>query len=489
MRLLTAAAVGGALALPGCAAPPTPAFAERILPPPNLLPVVEVGTAKPADELPMPRPVEGEPPPTVGPLTLQDALRIGDENNPRLRQMAARVDIARAGRVVAFAEFLPTASVIGRHIQGTPSSTPFSLPTLPTVVGNVAFGGSSDSFTTAELHVQATVYDFGRSPARYGQAVAALDIAALQFQRARQTVAFDVTVAYLTVRRDRALRVIAEAAVRRAEVVLRDARNFLKRGTGLRNDVLRTEVLVAEARLALVRARTAEETAIAALNQVLGVRAAGPVAADNLVTDEATDICLADALRLAVANRQEFAVAVKAVASARLGTEFARADFLPKVVAGMDGTNQGARDRPTTSLLSGGVGIEMGLFEGGRRFGRLQGARAEVALAIAQGQEVCDRIAFEVEASWLSIADARERVRLARTDLTGATENLRVVRRQFATGEATPTDVVDAELALVRGQENEATAWYDYQTAVARLAYAVGVEPAALQRGCPAPTE
>jgi outer membrane protein TolC len=52
---------------------------------------------------------------------------------------------------------------------------------------------------------------------------------------------------------------------------------------------------------------------------------------------------------------------------------------------------------------------------------------------------------------------------------------LRVVRSLFEKGDATPTDVVDAELALTRAQEDSFTALYDYQTALARLAYAVGL--------------
>ena len=103
-----------------------------------------------------------------------------------------------------------------------------------------------------------------------------------------------------------------------------------------------------------------------------------------------------------------------------------------------------------------------------------------MALAFAQGEEVCDRIAFEVDAAFLRLDDARQRLVLARTDLEQARENLRVVRKQYDAGDATPTDIVDAELALVRGQENLATATYDDQVAAAGLAYAVGLSPKSL---------
>jgi outer membrane protein TolC len=418
---------------------------------------------------------------------LEQALALAEQNNPRLQQMRARVDLARAGKEVAFAEFLPQANTTFRHIQGSPAHEPFALPTLPTAVGNVAFGGSSDRFDTTELHLQWTVFDFGRRTGRFGQAVAAVDIAELQYQRARQTVVFNVTAAYLAVLRYHAERRIAEEAVRRAESLLRDARNFLNRGTAIRNDVLRTEVLLAEARLGLVKAHTAEGIALAGLNQEMGVQA-DSVAQIPLEDepDASRPPALPDALQMAVANRPEFTAAVRAIASARLGEGVARADFLPKVVAGGTAVHQETNDRSTADLFTGGVGVEISLFEGGRRAGRLHGARAELAVAVAQGQEVCDRITYEVQTTFLMLDDARERVALARTDAARADENLRVVRRLFDRGDATPTDVADGDLAFVRGQQNEAAAAYDYRIALARLVYAVGITPEGWDKACAA---
>jgi outer membrane protein len=489
----------GLLGTLGCVslhpAVPAAALADRIvaparLPPPAAVAETPTAPAPPlfaADEAPSPE----------GPLTLTRALALADQNNPRLLQMRARVEAARAGREVAFADFLPEANVTYRHIQGAPSHEKFALPTLPTAVGNVAFGGTSDRFQAAELHLQWTVFDFGRTLGRFGQAAAAADIAALQADRARQTVAFNVTAAYFTVLRSRAERLIAEEAVRRAEALLRDARNFLKRGTTITNDVLRTEVLLSEARLQLVRARTAEGVAVAALAQEMGVTRAFQVAEEPRqlgICRLGPEAPLEAALQLAVDSRPEFRAALKVILSARFGEGVAEADFLPKVVAGATAAHQETNDTRTTNLLSGGVGIELGLFEGGRRLGRLRGARAEAAVAIAQGQEVCDRIGFEATAAYLGLADARERLALTRTEVEHATENLRVVRRLFEKGDATPTDVVDADLALVRAQENDAAARYDYQTAVARLAYAVGVPvevgpPDAGPGACSAPSD
>jgi outer membrane protein TolC len=410
-------------------------------------------------------------------LTLEQAVALAQQYNPHLQVLQQRVEQARAGRQIAFADFLPEVKATLRHIEGVPAATRFALPTIPTVVGNVAFGGTSDRFDTAELMLQWTLWDFGRTMGKYGQSMAGLAIAELTYQRARQTVAFDLTRAYFGLLQARASRVTAEEAVQRAEAHLRDARNFLKRGVGVRNDVLRAEVQVAEMRLDLVRTRTAEAIAMAGLNQVLGFNVSSLTRVVDRAAEPVFDRSLAECLQLAVGNREEFRVVLQTITAAQYGIDVARAEFLPRVYVGGSSVRQEGNGIADSRLTSGGLGIELGLFEGGRRTGRLRSARAEVGAALAQGKEICDRIAYEVDVAWLSIDDARQRIALSRSTVEQARENLRVVTSLFRKGDATPTEVVDAELVMIRAQQNYWTALYDYQTALARLQYAVGLPP------------
>lgn len=479
------------------------ALRERILPPADSVAPPEVGPSvlpgAPGELLPAPRKVsedgeEQEAAPAqpqaedqetssacgcAGPLapalSLEDAIELSFQNSPTVELMRQRIAQAQGGRTVAFAGFLPQATLTYRHVAGTPSNEPFALPTLPTYIGNVAFGGSSDRFDIAELNTQWILWDFGRTPGRYGQAVSQVEIARLQYDRARQTVAFNVTAAYLQVLQARALRTVAAEAVRRAESVLRDSRNFLKRGTGIRNDVLRADVLLSEMRLNQVKARTAEGIAVAALNQAIGINVSAPTCVLDREGAPPFGLTLAESLQLAVDNRDEFGVVMQVIRSARLGTGVAEADFLPKVYVGGTGASLRNAAGVESNLAVGGLNIELSLFEGGRRLGKLQTAEADVRAAVAQGKEICDRIAYEVQSAFLLIDDARQRIALSRTAVAGATENLRVVRSLFEKGDATPTDVVDGELAMTRAQQDYYVALYDYQTAVARLAYAAGV--------------
>ena len=419
--------------------------------------------------------------PPARPLSLDEVIAFADKLSPRLSAMREQVARAEGARTVAFAGFLPEVDARYRYIRGTES---FGLPTLPTAVGNVSYGGEADRFRQAELAVQWVVFDFGRTPGRFGQSQASLDIASLEYERARQTVRFDVTAAYFALLRAQAFRHIADQAVRTAESSLRDAENFLGQGTALREDVQRAEVQLAQMRLDLVRARTEEGIATAGLNRTVGFHVSSPTAVADVVAEPPFSRALGDCLRLAVDHRDELRVALRAIDSARLGVGVAQADFLPRVVVGGAGIHV---DRPgpkiEENVFTGGFGIELALFKGGSRLGELETADADLRLAIARAEDVCDAIAFEVLSAYLLVDEARERIRLGRVAVAHARENQRVEADLFRSGDATATDLVDAELVLVRSQQEYFDALYGYQTAIARMVYATGTELAVEDHG------
>ncbi|MFM7140531.1 MAG: TolC family protein, partial [Alphaproteobacteria bacterium] len=118
----------------------------------------------------------------------------------------------------------------------------------------------------------------------------------------------------------------------------------------------------------------------------------------------------------------------------------------------------------------------------GRRLGELRSQSAALREAIAGGKEVCDSIAYEVISAWLAIEDARARIRLGRTAVEHARENMRVEQDLYRQGDATATDMVDAELVRVRSEQDYWDAIYGYRTALARLAWATGA-PAGGEHG------
>jgi len=445
--------------LAGCAqAPPRmpdAALAERILPQPPA-PIADV---EPACD-----PAVGEP------LNLERAIALGLQNQPLLRVARESIQQAVGRAEVAFAPFLPTASAYTRAFIGqNPEQERVPLPALEL---GTARGGQN--FVVQEMLLQWTLWDFGRTYGRFQQAGLAVDIAQLQVTRAEQTVAFDVASAYFRLLQARAAAVVAREAVRRAESILDITRKSLAAGLVERDRVLRAEVQLAQEQRAVVNATRAERIAVAGLNLAIGINVNSATEVVDRTDEPAFEASLAECLQAATAQRREFAVASRAIDSAQEGVRVARAEFAPQVIGQGAVAYTSGRKVFVGDAQSGSIIINWDLFAGGKRQGQLRTSNAGLRAATAQAQVVCDTIAFEVNEAYQDVTASRQAIALAKPAVEQARENLRLVTRRYEAGDATPTDIVDAETALTRAEHDLYTARYDYLTALARIAYATG---------------
>jgi outer membrane protein len=417
-------------------------------------------------------------------LTLEEAKSLASRLNPVLGQSLAAVETAVGNEEVAFSGFLPT-------LQGSYSYQAFSsdvgfagtrdrFPVLP-VRG---FGPGTQDFHVAELQLRWAVFQFGRQLAKHDQSLLREEIAKLQVDRARQTVEFDVSQSYFRALEARSALLTAEQALTRAEAVLGDARNQERRGVLTAEDVLRAEVQVAEVRQILTGARSAVRVTVAGLNRSIGLDVSAPTEVADRRDEPAVTLTLEDSLGLALVNRREIAVVRKGIADADLDVKIARADYLPILSiqsAVSDITGTGVQN---ANVLAGGAFATLDVYTGGKRRGQLRAARAGVGRATAQAKQVIDGVSYEVHYAHTAVDDARERVAQARTTVTQAREAFRLVDNRYKTGDAQPTDVIDAQTTRTRAEQDLNAALYQYQTAVARLEYAVGAPVAS---SAPAP--
>ena len=188
---------------------------------------------------------------TGKPLTLPEAIDLAFRSQPRLRAQLESIAQARGQQQIAFSAFLPIVAAnydVGGYSLGV-GGHPVQLrraardSTSYPASGAVPIGlNLGTTFELAELKVQWLLLDFGRRLGLYEQAKLSSDIAGLQTERAHQTVANEVAVAYYNVLRSQALRRTAQDALRRAEEELADARKRQREGVIEREVVLRSEV-------------------------------------------------------------------------------------------------------------------------------------------------------------------------------------------------------------------------------------------------------
>jgi len=485
---------------------------QRILPPPNAnvsaeppapkKPVREASSVsknRPAQSdstpetdsetatLPSPNPVNEVSYNSDQTLRLPDAIALAFRLQPRLRASLESINQAQGRQEISFAAFLPILtsgySVGGFHLNagGAPLSTAGLVPNnfnfIPGL-GAIPFGlNINTGYELAELKLQWLVCDFGRRLGRYNQAGLAVDIAQLQTQRAYQTVANEVAVAYYQVLRTRSLRRIATESVRRAEDDRDVARKLAKGGVVEREKVLRAEVALSQAQRSLDVAEEEETIAIAALNLAIGLNASSVTGVVDTVDIPHFSLGLADCLQAAV-GRREFQVARRSVQVAQVGARVACADFAPRIVA--DGSlfdYQQSSPRGHADLALGFIKLEWGLFEGGKRVAEVHIADSRIREAMAQADSIADTIAFQVNQTYRQMVLARKGIDRSRPAVDQARETYRLVVARSQQGDATPAELTEAEAGLTRAEQDYANAIYDYLAAIERLQYAMGATP------------
>jgi outer membrane protein TolC len=431
-------------------------------------------------------------------LTLPDAIALAFQRQPRLRAHLESIEQARGLKGIAQSLFLPTlgtaysAGGFDLNVGGQPLK-------LPTPGGAGAVSGFTvlppgfalpvglnlnTGYELAELKLQWLVIDFGKRLGTYEAAKIGVDIAQLQVDRAHQTVAN--AVAYYNVLRTVAHRQTAREAVRRSEDERDVARKLAKGGVIEREQVLRSEVQLAESLRLLDLAEEGVGVAHAALNLAIGLKPG-----ENVVVVEPPGVPgfgadLRECLETATRRRREFQVARRSVDVAQEGNRVARASFAPRVVA--EGTLidlQQSAPRGHADAALGFIRLEWTAFEGGRRLAAKSVADSKLREAMAQAESIADTIAFQVNENYRRLVASRLGIERARPAVEQAQENYRLVRARAAEGDATPSEIIDAETSLTRAEQNHLNSTYDYLSAIAKLEYVMGVSPSPLNDVAP----
>jgi outer membrane protein len=462
-----------------------PGVAARVLVPPDLNVNPKETVVRPdafgrasAEPTAIPAPADG---PMI--FALPDAISFALQYNPRLRSARAAIERAQGQEQVAFAPFLPQIDLLGQY--GVVSRT--LAPGSPGYAGFLLPGDfDTRSYAETEIGLQWTLYDFGRTGGHYQQAVGRERITQLQLARARQTVEFDVSAAYMDVLLARASRRVQEDAVRRAEAILEDTEARRKGGVALKEDVLRAEVQLSESREALVLSREGEFNAVARLNNAMGRNAGLPLEVVDVEAEPPLPGALASLLELAADQRPEVSLARQAVAVAQAGQQAAEGEFLPRIFIRTSAGRTDGENVITGWQEGAGLHVESPLYAGGRHRGELRSADADIEAALADAQVILDAISLQVNVAYRGVIASRERIELARTAIIQAEENLRLLQVRYRNGNATPTDIVDSEAALTRSQQRFFSATYTYLAALDRLEYALGRQGAFLRQAAEA---
>jgi outer membrane protein TolC len=417
------------------------------------------------------------------PLTLEEAITRGVAQAPRVAEAKAR-------------EAAAVATVQSRRALGSPSVATSSGFLRTNHVDEFGVRQSNGQLVVLfpdipnnyRVRGELTIPLITGGRVDFSVAAADADVRAAQADTrvAEQDVRLDVIRAYWVLVTARESVKVLEAGLQRMDAWVGDVQARVTTGILPPNDLLSAQAQRAHQNVLLIQARNAAALAEIDLARLIGVDFTQPIVTATPVdrplvgAAEAIDQPIQALVTRATETRSERASVRERQEGLRASANAALATTRPQVaaLASVEPSRPNQRFVPRTDQwrLSWDLGVNATwpLRDGGR-------ARADHATALAQSNALGERlrdldasIALEVRQRLLDIESNRAALQAAGEGVTAATEARRVIGERFNAGVATPTDVLDAQNAVLQAELERTQVSAALRLGEARLLRAIG---------------
>ncbi len=397
------------------------------------------------------------------PLTLEACVRIALDKNPLMRSAQEGVAAAEEGVGEARAPYYPDLGLNAGY--GYWQKYAF-LPNGITRLGISPVIGPTDEWT-AGLRARYTIFDSGERQAKLRAASASKGLAEEESVRARLDMVLEIHIAFYSFVSALETHSVAKEQLLRAEDHLRLARERKSAGVVPLVDVVRAQVGVGDAKLALVRAENLIRLASGNLNTSMGLPVETLLRVEPKVPEMKSPdaIDLTQAFERAVRSRPELRASLHRLQVARSNMDGAKSAYGPKIRA--EG-GYGWHDKeflPQEEEWLVGITIDLPLFTGFARKHRLAKAKAEMSKEGAEMERISQRVRQEVWSAYSKLREAFEATQSAAILVKDAQESHRLAQERYKVGAGTLTDLLDARTALDRAEANLVATHWEYHTA------------------------
>lgn len=421
-------------------------------------------------------------------LTLERSIELGFRNNKELQVAKERVKEAQAYVEEASTAFMP-------QLTGEMGYTRLDIaPFFPTAKFAQLGGGSMppddsgdipkkitiglpDNYSAA-LTLQQPIFTGGKLVDSYKISKMAKLSTESDLQRTNNELIFEIKKAYWHVINAQELEKVAKESTLQLEAHLEDLQSMYEAGLVATNELLRTKVRYSETKLLHLKARHAVRLVKKQFCDVVGIPLDSEV---NFLTKAEYlphDIIQIDtAIEEGLANRPEITTLEYQKMMAKGEVEIHRKGYLPDVffLANL-GYNYPDREYNKDFYTTWNIGIyaQMNIFDWGKNASKTQQARSRLAQLDITRQRIMDLITLDVSKTHLALVEVSKEIEVTSESVEQAEENLRVTHEKFKEGLTTNTELLDAQIMLIRAKAAYSNAITGYLIAEADLERAIG---------------
>ncbi|HEX2929829.1 MAG TPA: TolC family protein [Candidatus Binatia bacterium] len=405
--------------------------------------------------------------PTGKLLTIEDAIRIGLDNHPRIKSSNERVLSQQAVLGQQMSAYYPIIAMSNQY-RASQSST------------NGGADTASESFSS-QASLNYILYNFGKREGNVQAARDTLNATKQDSETTNQDIILAVKQAYYVYLGAQALVKVRQDTVRSRDLLVRQAQGFYDVGTRAKIDVARAQANLYTAQADLIVAENAVKIAWVTLRNAMG----SPRLPEQPVAEDSPEVefsmNLAGARNVAFDSRTE----LKSFDALRKASDqliaVARRSHLPDFLFDASyGRRHVSNDplQPNTFPLQPVWSVQLSLnipiFDGFRTTNRVEETLHNYYNIKAQEEDRRQQIALEVEQSYLRVVETQERIKAVEAAASAAKENLDLAQGRYQVGVGSIIEVTDAETLYTDAQTTYIRTIYEYKIADAQLARSMG---------------
>jgi outer membrane protein TolC len=303
-----------------------------------------------------------------------------------------------------------------------------------------------------------------------------VDVAEIKRRVTRREVAFQVVQAYYRLLEAQRLTDVARTSVTQLEAQQREAQSLFDNGVIGKNDLLRAGLALASAKQREIQMRGNVLLARGQLATFMGEPPGAAIEAEPFTGEPAAleEPNVEAAEVRAAAQRLEVRELDRSMEQADHGVAAAKKKLIPQVNAIGNYTHFEGSQFQQENAAYVGLFASWDVWDWGTTTSGISSANAKLDQARIARKKLEDQVRLEARQAFVNAETARQALGVARTAVSQAEENFRIVTRKFEAASATSFDVVDAEALLTQARGQVETGLYDLLIARAALARATG---------------
>lgn len=411
---------------------------------------------------------EVEPPP----LTLEQVIQIALEANLDIKTSIQETEAAEYERKMSRTNFYPTLNTTYQYQRNEKEvSSPFMGIITP-----------EDEYTLSASITQPLFTGFSITN-QYKRSELNLDLTKANKKRVRQDVVIEATKAYFEILKAEKFLAVSKESVRQVSVQTDVVNNFYQVGMSPLNDLLESQVLLANAKQQVVISRSNLVVARSYMNVLLRRPVHQPIFVVDMLDYKPVEFDLDFCIRTALEKRVELKMSDIEIELAEKDILLAKKTYYPTV------NLRGSYYRFGTSWdVSGGDGIDeedtwdiravasWDFWDWGKTSYGAREKKSRRSQAILNRSKIEDGIQLTVTQAYLEMKTSEKNINTLETAIEQAKENVRISEERYQEQVATSTDVLTAQTLLFRTMNNYYRALYDFQIAKASLYREMGQE-------------